>query len=60
VLGGPESYYQRDPLSVLSSYTGTGYSRVTPEERERTVRSRQYELQKELDKLRQTGKLRER
>ena len=60
VLGGPESYYQRDPLSVLSSYTGTGYSRITPEERERTVRSRQYELQKELDKLRQTGKLRER
>ena len=59
VLGGPESYYQRDPLSVLSSYTGTGYSRITPEERERTVRSRRYELQEELEKLRQRGKLRE-
>ena len=60
LLGGPETYYERDPLSTLLSYGGLGYSKITPEERERTVRSRQYELQKELDKLRQTGKLRER
>ena len=60
LLGGPETYYERDPVSTLLSYGGLGYSKITPEERERTVRSRQYELQKELEMLRQTGKLRER
>jgi len=60
LLGGQESYYERDPLSTLLSYGGLGYTEITPEERERTVRSRQYDLLEELDKLRQTGKLRER
>ena len=59
LLGGQESYYERDPLSTLLSYGGLGYTKITPEERERTVRSRRYELQEELNKLRQRGKLRE-
>ena len=61
LLGGPEKYYERDPwAALLGGYGGLGYDRITPEERESTVRSRQYELLDELDKLRQTGKLRER
>lgn len=59
LLGGPESYYERDPASTLLSYGGLGYTKITPEERDGTVRSRQYELQEELNKLRQRGKLRE-
>ena len=57
LLGGQESYYERDPLSTLLSYGGLGYTKITPEERERTVRSREYDLMEELDKLRQRGKL---
>jgi hypothetical protein len=61
LLGGPENYYERDPWgALLGGYGGLGYDKITPQERDSTVRYREYELQKELEKLRQTGKLRER
>lgn len=60
LLGGPEKYYERDPASaLLGGYAGLGYEKITPQERESTIRRRQFQLQEELDKLRQRGKLRE-
>lgn len=61
LLGGPEKYYERDPASaLLGGYAGLGYEKITPQERESTIRRRQFQLQEELDKLRQRGKLGER
>ena len=60
LLGGPEKYYERDPwAALLGGYGGLGYDKITPEERESTIRRRQFKLQEELEDLRQRGMLRE-
>ena len=60
LLGGPENYYERDPLSaLLGGYAGLGYDKITEGERESTIRRRRFKLQEELEDLRQRGILRE-
>jgi hypothetical protein len=57
ILGGPERYYGRDPLSTLFGAVGIGAFRPTDQETESEMRRRAYLIREELDKLRKLGYL---